>query len=86
MTDWLKANFSLGNILTIAVIAAALIAGWARAEYRDVYHDMIIADHEQRIRDHVTNSAIHIDVRRDDQRWADLLERLRRIEQKIDER
>lgn len=86
MTDWVKANFSLANLLTIIVIVGGIVAAWARAEYRDSYHDKMLSDNQAQLRQHLGDRDIHVDPRRDDQRWDDLLARLRSIETKLDGR
>lgn len=86
MTDWLKSNFSLGNVITILVIVAALVASGARAEYINGQQERELMDIEMRLREHVSKTSIHIDPDRDGRNWVELMERLRRIEAKIDDR
>ena len=76
--DWLKAN--IVAVVTILAIAASLMTQWNNFQSSALQ----IAELKLRLDRHMSDTSIHIDPRRDDQRWQDLTARLQRIEAKLD--
>ena len=78
MLQWFKVNIVW--VLAFATVIISLISQWNSFQFRSAQIDGLKIELEQHERD----TSIHIDPRRDDQRWNDLLNRLERIERKLD--
>lgn len=80
MPEWFRNN--IATILSIMTIAVLMTIQWANFQATTELARSL----DQRFRNHEQDNTRHIDQWRDQQRWADLQQRLDRIEDKLDGR
>ena len=78
--SWLKVNIIW--IIALLGLLVGMITQWGTLISKSIQVDKIQIELEK----HEHDTSIHIDPRRDDQRWTELLSRLDRIESKLDEK
>lgn len=76
---WARRNASL--IVTVVTLIVLMSIQWAGFQQTAA----LARDTDARLRAHEQDTSRHVDTERDERRWADLVKRLDRIEDKIDE-